>query len=250
MLLDKFSLEKDMPESKPRTANKISDDLAGASHRLFGLLRAEILSGVYAAQERLPAERLLAERHETSRATVRRALAQLETEGLVRRRMGSGTFVADDVNHEAILSGDDVVKMTSPLELIDARMGIEVQMVRLAVVNANAHDIEALQRAAEFGSATTTVEEFSIADSLFHLAIADATQNPLIIWMYKQINDIRCHRQWSSMKDKVLNAQRIENYNRQHHDIVAAIAQRDQDLAVENMRRHMRDARLQLLGIN
>lgn len=65
-----------------------------ALHRqLFMVLRDEISRGVYAATGALPKEEALGERFEVSRVTVRRALADLASLGLVERRHGLGTFV-------------------------------------------------------------------------------------------------------------------------------------------------------------
>jgi DNA-binding GntR family transcriptional regulator len=63
--------------------------------RIQELLRTQIASGRIAAGERLPSETELAERFSTTRMTVRQALAQLTFEGLIQRRVGLGTFVAE-----------------------------------------------------------------------------------------------------------------------------------------------------------
>ena len=63
--------------------------------QLTKLLTGEIESGRWAAGERLPSEPAICEQFGVSRTTVRQALAQLETEGLIRREKGRGTFVAE-----------------------------------------------------------------------------------------------------------------------------------------------------------
>ena len=62
--------------------------------RIQEMLRTQIASKKLAEGERLPSESELAESFETTRGTVRQALAQLTFEGLIVRRMGLGTFVA------------------------------------------------------------------------------------------------------------------------------------------------------------
>ena len=62
--------------------------------RIQESLRARIASGRLAEGARLPSESELAEKFETTRGTVRQAMAQLSFEGLIVRRMGLGTFVA------------------------------------------------------------------------------------------------------------------------------------------------------------
>jgi GntR family transcriptional regulator len=58
-------------------------------------LRSEIEAGTFAVDERVPSENALCERFGVSRITVRRALQTLEGEGLIYRRQGLGSFVAD-----------------------------------------------------------------------------------------------------------------------------------------------------------
>jgi DNA-binding LacI/PurR family transcriptional regulator len=65
-----------------------------AKHDLISRdLRIEIASGVYAGTGKLPPEVDLAERFGVSRPTVARALRDLQSEGLVERRAGAGTFL-------------------------------------------------------------------------------------------------------------------------------------------------------------
>jgi GntR family transcriptional regulator len=62
--------------------------------RIQELLRAQIASGRFSDGARLPSESELAGKFETTRTTVRQAMAQLTFEGLIVRRMGRGTFLA------------------------------------------------------------------------------------------------------------------------------------------------------------
>jgi DNA-binding transcriptional regulator YhcF (GntR family) len=92
-------------------------------------LRRAILAGQYTFKERLPSERQLAEHFNASRGTVRKVLQRLTTMNLVEQRAGSGTYVRYGEFADRI----DIADVTSPLELIDVRSGIELQIVRLAV---------------------------------------------------------------------------------------------------------------------
>jgi GntR family transcriptional regulator len=63
-------------------------------HRqLFVLLRQQILNGTYHVGEQLPTQEALCQQFAVSRITVRRALADLQTQGLVRNEQGVGAFV-------------------------------------------------------------------------------------------------------------------------------------------------------------
>lgn len=66
-------------------------------HQLFLALREEIIRGDYAPRSPIPREEDLGKRFGVSRITVRRALTDLETLGLVEKQQGRGTFVRADV---------------------------------------------------------------------------------------------------------------------------------------------------------
>lgn len=80
------------------------------------------------AGQRLPSEPDLAKQLGVSRATLREAMRSFETQGLIRRRQGSGTFVVGKV--QALDSGLEVLES---LETIAKRMGLEVSVSDLNV---------------------------------------------------------------------------------------------------------------------
>jgi DNA-binding FadR family transcriptional regulator len=210
-------------------------------------LRQAIMEGGYAHGEKLPAERQLASAYGASRTTIRTALDHLETERLVSRRVGAGTFV----NFRPQGDTEDIAELTSPLELIEVRLGIEPNMVRLAVLNATARDIERLAAAmARMEPSSGDSESFTLWDEEFHQLIAEATRNPLMVWVYRQINAVRTHSQWNAMKDKVLTPGRIAEYNQQHTALYEAIRTRDIEAAVAIVTNHLHYARRQLMGAN
>lgn len=59
-------------------------------------LKNDILAGVYPAGGRIPSEQLLCDTYGVSRVTVRKAMLDLVQEGLLVRRQGKGTFVAEE----------------------------------------------------------------------------------------------------------------------------------------------------------
>ncbi len=73
--------------------------------RIYQQLRELLSSGVYTEGHKLPSENELVEKFGASRPTVRRALAQLETEGFVEKKMGSGTVVSQRANHKSLVFG-------------------------------------------------------------------------------------------------------------------------------------------------
>jgi len=231
--------------SAPAPDLRVVSDPVHGSAWIAGRLRQAIQDGGYAYGEKLPAERQLAEAFGAARSTVRLALAQLEQERLVTRRVGSGTFVS----HRRGPQPSDVAEQTSPLELIEVRLALEPHMTRLAVLNATARDIDRLAQLIDrLERDCADGEGFTQWDEAFHLAIAECTRNPLLVTIYRQINEVRTHKQWNAMKDKVLTPERIADYNRDHRNLFEAIRSRDLESAVAILTNHLHQARRQLLG--
>ena len=62
--------------------------------KIHDQIKKEIDEEIWKIGQRLPSERDLAEQFEVSRMTLRQAITLLVEEGVLERRMGSGTFVA------------------------------------------------------------------------------------------------------------------------------------------------------------
>ncbi|MEY2818090.1 MAG: hypothetical protein RL275_1553 [Chloroflexota bacterium] len=112
------------------------------------------------AGQRLPSEPELAKQLGVSRATLREAMRSFETQGLIRRRQGSGTFVVGKV--EALDSG---LELLESLETIAKRMGLEVSVSDLSIgtVSADAELATCLNVTA--GTKLTRVRRVIRADS-------------------------------------------------------------------------------------
>ena len=63
-------------------------------HHIAPRIRGDIERGVYPTGSRIPPEHELEKLYQVSRVTVRRALSELTSEGLLERKQGKGTFVA------------------------------------------------------------------------------------------------------------------------------------------------------------
>jgi DNA-binding FadR family transcriptional regulator len=205
-------------------------------------LQRAIETGAYSEGDRLPPERQLAATFQAARSTVRRALDQLERAGLVSRRLGSGTFVGATAAFSRRTI--DLADQVSPLQLIEARLAVEPFTTRLAVLHAtrrNLDDMEVVLVHAEEG--INDKDSFSKWDGEFHLLIANASGNPLLINVYRQINHVRLHAQWDAMKEKILTPEVIAAYNRQHRSIFNALNARDAQGAYTLITEHLEKAR-------
>ena len=116
-------------------------------------------------------------------------------------------------------------------------------MTRLAVASATARDLdgldEILARAEASGS---DPEDFSHWDEEFHLHLAECTHNPLLAWIYREINEVRGHSQWNARKDTILTPERIGEYNRQHRRLYDSLRSRDVEASVRAITEHLEKA--------
>ena len=83
-------------------------------------LRRDIESGEYLPMERLPTQREMSAQFNIARGTLRAALNQLEREGYLEIRAGSGTYVKGAQTQ----TDAAIIENASPLELIDARFAL------------------------------------------------------------------------------------------------------------------------------
>lgn len=88
--------------------------------------------------ERLPSEPVLARELGVSRATLREAMRAFETQGLIRRRQGAGTYVMH--SSPVIESGLEILES---IETLAERIGLEVHMGELQVESHPATDEQA-----------------------------------------------------------------------------------------------------------
>ena len=240
-----------MTEQRIKTVGEtLATDMERRDHgvgTISAYLRRAIETGAYSEGDRLPPERQLALTFDAARSTVRRALDQPAKAGLVSRRLGSGTYVGAGGGQH----GADLADQISPLQLVEARLAVEPFTTRLAVLHAtrrNLDDMELVLKHAEESLADK--DDFSKWDGEFHLLIAHASGNPLLINVYRQINHVRLHAQWDAMKEKILTPDVVTAYNRQHRAIFNALNERDAQGAYALITEHLEKAREDLVKAN
>jgi DNA-binding FadR family transcriptional regulator len=226
-----------LPASEQSPSGAIGNAKAGATtSHVATQLRNRILDGQYTYEERLPAERHLAEEFNVSRGTIRSVLQILEQQHLVTRQIGSGTYVS----HRELTSHQEISSITSPLEMVEVRIALEPQIVRLAIANASYRDLEELRKALhQCENCGGDSEQFARADTTFHMALAHCSKNKLLFWVYERISEVRGSSQWRNMKAKLLTPERINYYNQQHRAIYEAIAERDASEANKLIKKHL-----------
>jgi len=124
--------------------------------------------------------------------------------------------------------------------MVEVRIAIEPQMVRLAISNASHRDLEELRKALrQCEDCGGDAEKFAVADTAFHLALAHCSKNKLMFWIYERISEVREYSQWRKMKAKLLTPDRIDYYNKQHRALYNAIVSRDATEAVKIIKKHL-----------
>jgi len=206
-------------------------------------LRRSIEEGAYQRFERLPPSRRLAEDMGVARNTLRDALYQLEKEGLLETRAGSGTYVT--AQSETV---PNAVEDATPLELIDARFALEPHICRLCVLHGRREDFELLDSlCTKMEGALTDPTAFAEADTAFHRALAASTRNDLLVWLISQINTVRSLDEWTRMRQLTLDERIIRQYNAQHREILNALRSREPERAAVKMKEHLETARMSLM---
>jgi DNA-binding FadR family transcriptional regulator len=235
----------------PTTASYDEETRVAAGGRgangIIGRLRHAIETGVFVDGDKLPPERDLATSFGSARSTVRKALDQLETDGLVARKVASGTFVT----YRDAVQGTtgDISDLISPLQLVEARSAIEPYIAHLATIHATQRVLSAMERVlVKLEGANDDKDLFTRLDAEFHLSVARCARNPLLLQVYEHINDVRGHALWGVMKDKILSSEQMAAYNVQHRAIFMGIKTRDAKGASGMVRDHLEKARQDLVG--
>ena len=175
--------------------------------------------------------------------TLRDALYQLEKEGLLETRPGSGTYVTAPERDRLPSAVEDA----TPLELIDARFALEPHICRLCVLHGRREDFETMDElCTRMEASLDDAVSFSEADTAFHRALAQATRNSLLIWLIEQINSVRSLDEWTRMRHLTLDRSIIAAYNVQHRELLNALRTREPERAAVKMKEHLETARLSL----
>ncbi len=154
-------------------------------------VRALIVDEALAVGDRLPAERMLAERFGTSRAIVSQALRMLSLMGLVEIRPGSGAYVTR--NPTAMLhSSFDLLVQTQagpPDDIAELRHLLETAGATRALTHGSEEDLELCATMLERMRASEgRLSSWVVADTDFHAAIVRASGNPYLAALHDSVH--------------------------------------------------------------
>src|ERR1700734_2899291 len=183
------------PGSAPRRAGGNAVYKLVRTSRLYEQIvqqiEESILKGSLKAGDQLPAERELAIRFGVSRTAVREAVKALREKGLVEAYSGRGTFITDGTSQAVRQSFDLMVKIGQPegsTDLAEVRSILEPEIAALAAERAEESDRATLREAvAVMDRSLKDADAYIEADLDFHLALAEAAANPLILSLIDSI---------------------------------------------------------------
>jgi GntR family transcriptional repressor for pyruvate dehydrogenase complex len=222
----------------------ITDDGVPAKTETLGdqvyrqLLNA-IKVGEFAGQARLPSEADMAAHFKVSRPVLRQALERLRASGIVTSKRGSGNFVVETV--EPSFAFDPLLSIPDVQRCLEFRCAVEAKAAGTAARKRTKLQLEAIEKALhDFESVVASRQPAVEADIAFHMAIADATNNPFYVQTLKAL---RTHISFGIKLIQSLSsrpsAARLEGVIAEHQRIAQAIADRDIGAAELHMSGHL-----------
>ncbi len=191
----------------------------------------------------MPSEHELAKQFAVSRTAVREAIKALREKRLVDVRPGRGTFIINGMPDAMRHSLGLLMKFGSLngfSHLVEVREILEPEIAALAASRMTDEYLMPVREAVEImDTALEDVDVFVEADLDFHLALAEATQNPIIPILVDSIIDL-LRKQRKSIGLVNGGLQRGQFH---HKQILAAVVQRDSQSARQAMQAHLEQVR-------
>ena len=188
--------------------------------------------------DKLPNEIDLALELGVSRTTLREAENNLAALGILERRRGKGTFVAENKKLTDDMGFDDLNYIHTRLaDLYELRMMMEPPMAGLAAVKATDEEIDFIascgSKIEEQGIDSEKIMEYN---RQFHNAIAKATHNEFLIRLFDNINQAIVNGFQVENKEQMNN----EDMIRSHKMITEYMKLRDSEGACQAMKLHLK----------
>jgi GntR family transcriptional regulator, transcriptional repressor for pyruvate dehydrogenase complex len=214
----------------------LADDLA---ERIVQM----ISGGEYGEGDRLPAIMEMARMFGVGHPTVREALKKLEIVGLIDIRHGSGVYVRGGaevlVVSNPIYAGPATKKLL--VDLIEARIPLEVKAAALAATEATDEHFERMERFLAEANASLDHDDDTLnaANMSFHREIAAASGNAVIEQLHGVLSKL--FRREQSI---ILSIYSLRDKDHgEHREILDALRKRDPALAQELMQKHLEGVR-------
>ncbi|MGY5394890.1 transcriptional regulator [Acinetobacter tandoii] len=210
------------------------------SDRVLQSLRHLIESQQMKVGDRLPAERKLCEQLGVSRSSLREAIQQLTSQGMLVSKVGAGTYLQQ---LPSSWSQHQIVQPLSELIDEDPAYRFDVQEARIileggtawhAALRATPEDIQHIRdcydQITHFQSLGDD-EQAARADANFHLAIAEASHNLVLIQVMRGVFDLLQFNVALGRRKVYSEAHRFDQLHEQHLQVIDAIERRDPEAA-------------------
>lgn len=220
---------------KPIKPKRISD-------QVFEQIRELIYKGEFKPGQQILPERDLAKSMAVSRTSVRNAINKLVTLGLLDHRQGQGTFVsspeAREGNPLAAAMGTDEATLD---DLLEVRMGMECNTAKLAAQRATDSDLKAMLKSLEEmeEDLAATDKIGTGPDTAFHMAIAFATKNPVLIHLMRNFYDFLFVGIKKNLTHMYTDREALEDVIGHHRAVYEAIKRRAPQEAFDAMQLHI-----------
>jgi GntR family transcriptional regulator, transcriptional repressor for pyruvate dehydrogenase complex len=189
------------PQIHTKEKNTDGHDLFGSlqleegilSHQAAQHIRELVQSGGLRVGDRLPPERELGERLGVSRTVVREAIQILRAEGLVRIRMGVGSFVTQSAPNilEGPMSHLRHSEAKKIQDLMQVRSIIEPAIAMLSAEHALPVHIKRMEQAiADMDLYISDGHRYIERDNHFHIALAEASNNSVYLLLINSVVDL------------------------------------------------------------
>ena len=210
-------------------------------------LRQFIVQNRYEPGQRLPTTAELAARFEVGTPTMREALRKLETMGVVTMKHGSGIYVGE--RPSGLLHPTPGALLEKPtkkllLDLIEARLPIEILAARAAAENITDEQLSDLEQLLEKAKENLADDEVLHGVNMaFHRAIAEASGNSVLPEVLGVLSEL-----FAGEQRLILNiyGSRQKDHS-EHMALLDALRRRDAELAMKRMEMHLDGVRQAIL---
>ena len=200
-------------------------------------IKEEIKNGNLKSGEKLPSERKLAEILGVSRTSVREAIQALSFSGYLKVFQGKGAYVTENAKkYDEISVLLSTVSDYSLSSLMEVREMLESECVRLATIRANENEIKNICDSFKAMKNSKSIREFVREDLNFHLAITEATHNPLMNALMKVFGEM-LHKETNEIVEHSINTR--DRTLEITEKLVEALKNRESEKAKQLMISHM-----------
>lgn len=209
-----------------------------SSEKVIEYVETNILAGKLKVDDRLPAERQLAQSLNISRSAVREGLRLLEVIGIVESRQGSGNYIVQhsDQTLEQVLTMVYTLDDLRYEEIREFRYSIERMALVLAVRKADKNGKKRLQRFLDGLLHAKTNEERAENDRMLHRTLVRMSANQMLISNYVALNRV-INRFIQETHQKAADIKNID-FQLAHKHLVEAVIKGDLEMGKKALEQH------------